>query len=238
MKKHIFILAICALVMAACNYEDDISEPNYITFETDAVNLGVAVNSTASYDLTIYSGNTTGGDRTFEVSVDEASTMDASAYSVPSTFTIPGGSNEGVLTIDVEDYASMGLSGETIDISLVAESGLSVGEPVSITVSRTCPGEEFNVSFVFDGYASEVEWSVLDADGNALITQSGYSDGDSTASKDICLSSGDYTFTVTDSYGDGLTYPETGSITLSYAGEEITTISGDYGTGTSYDFSL
>jgi hypothetical protein len=239
MKKH-FIMMIMAVstVLVGCQYDDDFTPPNYVTFEqVKSANLGVELGGTTTHEITVYAANTTGSDRTFDLEVSDATTLDASGYTLPASVTIPAGSNEGTFTVEVGDV-NLGLLGKKLVIDLAETSELASGSSYTVNVNRTCVGTEFVIAFEFDGYASETDWTLEDEDGNEVVSGGGYANGTASASRSLCLDPGIYTFSVTDSYGDGLTYPTTGSITISYGGEDIVVIPGAYGTGTSVTVSI
>lgn len=240
MNKHILFLffAFSALAFVGCDSEDDFTPPSFVNFGGESANVGVEVGGTATHEITVYTANITSGDRVFNLLANEATTLDASAYTIPATVTVPGGTNEATFTVDVGDK-NLGLLGKKLIIDLEGTSEVAASTtPYSISVTRTCVGREFVISLEFDGYASETSWELLDSDGNVVVTGGGYEDGTASASRSLCLDQGTYTFTVTDSYGDGLTWPNTGSITFSYAGEVITELSGDYGYGTSIEITF
>ena len=233
----LFIALITIGSFVACNFDDDFTSPNYVSFESGSAAVGVDIGATVTYDVAVYTGNVTGSDRTFDVMVSEASTLDAEAYSVPATVTIPANSNEGVLSVDVSDM-DLGPNGETLILELQPELDLSVGAPITITVTQICPYPETRLDITFDDWASETSWNVTDAEGNVLFEGSGYSDGDATFGRVLCLDAGDYTFSITDSFGDGLTSPDLGGVSITYEGVEIVGFDGDFGEGTSVDFTL
>lgn len=224
-------------LFTGCESEGEFPPLNYVTFETGPLNVGVEVGGSTTEDVTVYSANITNSDRQFTINVDASSTLSSEAYTVPTTVTIPGGTNEGVINVQVSDV-DLGLAGKTLLLNIKSEADLSVGSAFQINVSRTCVGKEFVVDFVFDGYASETSWSITDDAGAVVIEGGGYTDGTATASKSLCLGQGTYTFTVNDEYGDGLTYPNVGSVTLSYAGNELITIPGDFGESTSVEITF
>ena len=238
--KKTFNILIAFLIVAsfgACNYDDDFTPPNFVTFEQGPLNVGVDLGGSTTREVTLYTGNVTSNDRTFNINVGSATTLEAAGYNVPSSVTVPGGSNEATFNVDISDV-NLGLAGKTLVLQLQQESGLTVGAPLTMNISTTCVGREFVIDFEFDGYASELSWGIADAEGNMLITGGGYADGAERASRSLCLESGTYTFYVADAYGDGLTFPNVGSITLSYAGEVLAEIDGDYGEGTSVEVSF
>lgn len=241
MNKLIYTLiaAVSLSLFSSCDYDDDMEELNYVAFGENSAALGVDVGGSSTYSVPVYAGNITGSDRQIEVVIDDATTLAAAGYTVPSTVTIPAGSNEGMLNIEVSDV-DLGLTGKSLVLDLKEDAMLSSGEGLSISVNRTCVGKEFVIDFAFDGYASETSWSLTDSDGNVLVSVAAgtYADGTASVSRSLCLSQGDYTFTVGDSFGDGLTYPNLGSITISYAGNVLTTIDGAYDDGTSVEVSF
>tara|TARA_R100001369_G_scaffold38462_1_gene64154 strand:- start:3723 stop:4454 length:732 start_codon:yes stop_codon:yes gene_type:complete len=243
MIKHflkLFVVLLSLGLATSCDYEDDFQNPDYVSLQfapAAGTNVGVEVGGTTNYDVKVYSANITNQDRTFNVVVLPTTTLSAGAYTVPGTVTIPGGTNEGTLSISVSDV-ELGLAGKSLFLGLEADPSFTAGSPLRINVARVCPGKEFVVAFVFDGYASETAWNLKDASGTTVVTGGGYRDGLASTSRSLCLAQGTYTFTVTDSFGDGLTYPNLGSITLSYAGAVLETISGDYGDGTSVEITF
>lgn len=59
------------------------------------------------------------------------------------------------------------------------------------------------LSLVTDQYASDTSWTLTDASDAALFEGAGYAN-ETTNTKDMCLADGDYTFTINDTYGDGI----------------------------------
>ena len=65
-----------------------------------------------------------------------------------------------------------------------------------------------NVQFDFDGYADEVTWNLYDSNQTVVASGGDYANGQPDAFHQIeSLYSGDYTFELNDSYGDGLGWP-------------------------------
>lgn len=235
---YFFIAVVGLSLFTGCSFDDAIDPPNYVTFERDRVaNVGVDLGGSTTHEVTVYTGNITSNDRTFELLVSGNSTLDPAGYNVPATVTVPGGTNEGTFTVELLDF-DLGLTGRSLILNLGETSELAAGKPYQMNVTQTCVGREFVITFEFDGYASEMDYTIADADGNVIVTGGGYADGTVGATRSLCLEQGTYTFTVTDAYGDGLTWPNVGSITLSYAGEVLVVIPGDYGEGTSVEVTF
>lgn len=245
MIKHflkLFVVLLSLGLVTSCDYDDEIANPDYVSLQFSPAageNIGVEIGGSTNYDVKVYTANITNQDRTFNVNVLPTTTLSAAGYTVPGTVTIPAGSNEGTLAISVSD-ADLGVAGKSLFLGIEEQPGFSVGAPVRLNVVRVCPGKEFVVTFVFDGYAEETSWSLVDASGATVVSVAAgtYKRGTAGLSKSICIAQGTYTFNVADVYEDGLTYPNLGSITLSYAGVVLEEISGDFGAGTSVDVTF
>ena len=78
---------------------------------------------------------------------------------------------------------------------------------------------------------------VTDALGGVTASGGPYADGQATASEMFKLCSGrDYTFTIFDSFGDGLSFPANGDYTLTVGGAVKATGGGDYGSSDATNF--
>merc|ERR1712119_135321 len=55
-----------------------------------------------------------------------------------------------------------------------------------------------------DNYPGETEWNIKNSSGDEKYNGSGYSDAHTLHSINMCLASDEYTFTITDAYGDGI----------------------------------
>jgi len=60
------------------------------------------------------------------------------------------------------------------------------------------------VTITTDNYPGETTWTITDADGNLMLSGGPYSNSGTGYSQQTNLCSGCYTFTINDSYGDGI----------------------------------
>ena len=76
-KKYLILLvaAISTTFFVGCSSDDDFTPPNYVTFAEGSMSYAVAQNGSGSFDVTVYTANITGSDRTFEVAVASTSSM-------------------------------------------------------------------------------------------------------------------------------------------------------------------
>jgi len=101
-----------------------------------------------------------------------------------------------------------------------------------------CFANNINLSLTLDTYPQETSWSITNATGTPIHTGSGYTQAGSTLNINFSLpSASGYTFTINDSYGDGIccSYGN-GSYTLSDNNGAIIATGGDFGASFSLTF--
>ena len=67
-----------------------------------------------------------------------------------------------------------------------------------------CTENVVTVTILTDNYPGETAWTLADASGATVASGGNYSTNNTTYSEEVCLPDGCYTFTITDSYGDGI----------------------------------
>ena len=108
------------------------------------------------------------------------------------------------------------------DADATIDDGSCVGDGVGIGVSITT-----------DTYPEEITWTLVD-DAGALVGSGGpYTSESTTFDALICVGEGCYTFTISDSFGDGIYVP--GGYTLTVDGVLVAS-GGDYGDGETTSF--
>ena len=68
----------------------------------------------------------------------------------------------------------------------------------------SCYSNNITLNLEMDNYGDETSWEIRNGSGNIVSSGSGYSSGQNV-SKNISLTDGDFTFTIFDTYGDGMT---------------------------------
>ncbi len=201
-------------VFTNCEKNEDsltIEDINYVGFESDRI-LGVDPAGTLSQELIIATSTTSSSDRTFNIEIDtDLTTADASAYSVPSSITVPANSNVGVFVVDVFGE-EVNPSGEDIlALGFIEEEGLKISEPISLNLKQVCSASTPNalaIEIVFDDYPEEMYWVLEDANGIVDESAAGvfgaYAGMTGGITQTYCLADGTYTFTVYDQYSDGM----------------------------------
>lgn len=86
------------------------------------------------------------------------------------------------------------------------ETGVDCGGSSCAPCQSGCSENEVTLSITFDNYPEETSWSIV-TDGGTTVASGNYStanpDG-STVTETLCLPNDCYTFTINDSYGDGI----------------------------------
>jgi len=220
-------------VFSNCENKIEFTENlNYVNFQSTPFIYGVDLESTSVHEISIYTTQVTGSDRTFTINVDIAtSTADAAAYSVPTTVTVPANSNVGVFSVSITDL-NIGEEGKTLVLEIGAQEGLLIGDKITLNIRQVCPYNEVVFAITFDDYPDETSWELFDSNDNVIASGGPYA-GETAFAKSFCLENGTYTFTIYDAWGDG-----SGPYTLTYNGENLVSSDGGFGTSESTTFTV
>lgn len=224
-------LVLISTLLVFTNCDDSVSTPNleYVTFGAELYSAGVDVGSSNTVNIPVFTGNKESKDRVYNVIVD-GSAAAAGSYTIPTSITIPGGSNEGSLTVGLSD-TDLGIGVNKLTISFEPNDGSYYGAATRIEYTQNCTEVTATLDLVFDQWGSEVSWSVKDALDGVVASGGGYPDtaaGTSTSdTKTFNLCSGrTYTLETTDAYGDG--WGSVGSYTLTVGA--VVKVTGDSST--------
>ncbi len=121
------------------------------------------------------------------------------------------------------------------------ETGVDCGGPDCPSCPPTgCNGTEVTLSITLDNYPEETSWQVTNDAGSVVASGGTYgsSPDGSTITEAICLTDGCYTFTISDSYGDGIccSYGN-GSYTLNNGGTVLAS-GGSFTSSDATDFCI
>jgi hypothetical protein len=84
------------------------------------------------------------------------------------------------------------------------ETGVDCGGSCAPCSSSCSFGNNFTLSITLDNYPGETTWQVTNTSGTVVASGGSYSGQSGTVTESIPLGAGDYTFTIFDSYGDGI----------------------------------
>jgi len=241
MKKYIYSLLILTSIFVFNSCEDDeVASVDFVTFESTAYEFGVEIGSSSTYDIKVYTSKVSSSDRTFDVSVDTDQTTADLDYTVPSTVTIPANTNVGTLSTTISDVNID--SGASMVLTLSSSDDTYIGENITLNIFQACSENEVTLNITFDDYASETSVYIQDTNGNDYLSIDAgtWADGDASYTTTLCLpSDATYQVTIGDVYGDGLSWPADGTITLTHSGGTVLfSASGNYGYAAVGDFTL
>jgi len=243
MKKYIYFFLASVVLLSFSSCEESFVEgldTSFASFVSNTMDIGVEEGAETSKEIEVYTTNITSSDRTISVIVvAESTNADADAYTIPSSVTIPGGSNVGSLKVDIKD---VGLSEDKVlVIRLQTSENISTGEALTIGLSQLCPnnGVKLKINLSFDGWPDEAAWRILDADGNIVLESiTPFNYGAYTGMSDPftikeCLPSGTYTIKIYDAYEDGGT-----DYSITANGVLVFNVSGNYGGYVEENFTI
>ncbi|MBD0824167.1 hypothetical protein [Aestuariibaculum marinum] len=222
MKKtiNIFLLIISFVVLQNCDEDQFESSLNYVSFGDTTYSTGVDVGGSNTIDVYVYTSSKVSSDVTFNIEADASGAADGS-YSIPTSVTVPSGSNEGKFTLTLSDV-DLGIGINRIELSFTdVTSGYDNGGSTTVEYIQNCTEVTGTLDFVFDTFSDETSWEITDALGGVVLSGGPYARSAGTASESLTLCSGrDYTLTIFDAFGDGMfDGANLGSYTLSIDGE-------------------
>lgn len=200
MKKYLilFVSILSFTAFVGCSDDDGYTPPNYVTFGQTSAATSVLQDGDTSFEMTVYTANVTGTDRTVALNVLPSTTLNAETYSLPESVTIPANSNETTFTVELVDD-NLANSGGRLVLSLgTMDEDFYTGNNLTLNVRRVCPFDvnnyvgTFAASEVFTAGTNEgfsflegaefpVELAVNpdDASGNSLLVTdaNGFIDG-------------------------------------------------------------
>jgi len=228
MKKIIYLFTTFLSFTVLLNCEDTYvpESPAYVTFAKLTYSTGVDPGASTTFDIPVYTADIAGTDRTFDLTTDGTGAA-AGSYTVPSSVTIPAGTNEGTITVGLSDV-NLGIGVNKVVISFVHADGYTNSKSTTLSYIQNCTEVTATVDLAFDRWGSEVYWEITDALGGVVASTAGYPDtGSGTSTTDsvtFTLCAGrDYTFFAADGYGDG--WGSGSSYTLTVGG--VVKVSGD-----------
>lgn len=120
------------------------------------------------------------------------------------------------------------------------ETGVDCGGPDCPNCPSTCNGTEVVLSITLDNYPEETSWTITNDAGSLIASGGTYgsSPQGGTITETICLVDDCYTFTINDTYGDGIccSYGN-GSYTLSNGGTVLAS-GGNFNSSEATDFCI
>jgi trimeric autotransporter adhesin len=141
-------------------------------------------------------------------------------------------------------YALSGLTaGTTYSVSVTAKDAagnMSTATSINVTTLAGCTN--VTLTLTLDNYPDETRWNIRNSSGTTIASGGPYSrpaQNGVTITSNSCLSTGCYTFNITDSYGDGIccSYGN-GSYTLRDAAGNTLASGGSFGSSMTHNFCV
>ena len=220
-SSKLMILVYCLLLLS-CGSEDEnyksFSGPQEAFLFNESTSVLENIEGQATFtELLVSSTTVSNVDRNIDIVIDPSSTALASQYSIDySTAVIPAGSTTARIKINSGDFTTLPVVGST-KLFFTLDPDLYVlpnRDLHTLSIQRGCDQTRVNFNISFDNWGSEIGWILSDSSG--VIDSAGagtYTDNQTSHYEQFCLAPGDYTFEMTDSFGDGLSDPP-GTFTL------------------------
>lgn len=246
--KKIALILVATIAFIACDKHEHIyfdGEQTGVSFTEKTVNavLPPATSYTAIADVDITT--TSSSARTYDVTVDTDGTDLPAANYTLGTLTIPANSNHGTLEVTMDDAGLTDLTYYTLKVDMIVPNGVSVtttdGDTVTFSVIKKVICNDHVLDIVLDNWGSETTWEITDDLGAVVQSGGPYSDGapGAIAPINFTLADGCYTFTIYDSFGDGLSDgTNTGSWDLNCSVLSRASGSGEFGSFVAQDFCV
>lgn len=257
--KNIKLILASLVIMAFMGCDQEDANVNNI-YDGSIVGVGFTASSSSvvippegiTVTVPVQSTTTSAAARTYGVAVDEMSTGNSADYTIGGV-TIPAGEYNGELAVTFGNFDNIP---EAVSFDLILNLDLPDGVSVvgdaatTFTYLREIICNDMTFTIVEDAYADERDWNITDESGAIVVQCSDYADCPGGAASgsipaatytyNFNLPDGCYTFTIFDSFGDGIFDGNiTGSYTLTCS--LITHVNGigdDFGAERSIDFCV
>lgn len=250
MKKIFLILIIAAGTFISCEktetalFDANQFDPGYTFINIEATESLVGDQS-VQY-LVVTTTRLSDQPQTFQIVLNEdLTTAEPESFNLPSEIVIPANSYEGI--VDIE-FTINGLPSvpRTIVFDYIVPEGTTVlsTDDLQATIDfeavTLCDNGDVTVDVTTDQYPGETSWSIEDEDGNVVAASPAFGSAGTDFSDTVSgLASGCYTFTIFDSYGDGICCAYgNGSYSISCSNGTVIKSGGDFGSEDSVFFCI
>lgn len=252
MKKIIYLLAISVLAFSCGEFEDviyDNTGQTGVGFTQAEANLTVFPTG-ASTTLTVQSTTTSPTDRSFSVAVNTEESIGTSDNYTIGNVVIPANSYDGALEVTFTDNSLVDdeVYLLVLDLDLPADVAVVGSKTAQITYVKAFICNDLVLTLNEDQWAGERGWEITDDTGTVVsqcsdFTQCPFAGGagptaEATYTFNINLPDGCYTFTITDTYGDGQSFPNDGDYSLSCGAIVHASGGSNWGSSESTDFCV
>jgi hypothetical protein len=199
-KTYFLTLLLVALLFNSCDTNTEEYQPisPVDSFEKELVTLIVNPLS-QTFEVVVTTSEAYTADRSVPIEVSSTSTGGGLEYSFSGNVEIRAGQLSGSTTIGFElAHIPTGLP-RTLVLKLVSTS-----EELKITYTKICESNDIELAIIFDDYSEETSWQITDFSNTVVASGGIYLPGETTFNDSYTLPDGTYTFTIFDTYGDGI----------------------------------
>lgn len=240
-NKNIYIITLLmsiGLFITSCDInEEDYKAVNPVdSFQSTSTSL-VIDSDGITYDVVVAASEAYTATRSVDIVVASSSTANGIDYDFTRSIVIPAGQLTGSTTIRFNFNEIVQDVNRTIVLQLASNSS----EEIIIDYTKVCQSNDVELSIVFDNFPTETSWTITDSSNVVVATSGGTYPGGTTDFNDsFTFPDGDYTFTIMDTFGDGICCAwGTGSYVLDMpACSVILAQGGSFTTSESVQFSL
>ena len=180
------------------------SSPNYSNkraiLQSPCFDFSGKTTASVSFKYHMY-GSSSMGSLALEISTDNGATW-------TSIWSKSGNQGNAWLnaSIDLDSYAGSTVQFRFNGVTGTTWQGDMAVDAFEVDASVTAPCVNTTLTITFDNYPEETSWDIIDSNGTVVYSGGTYGsepDG-STKVINMCIDTGCYTFTMRDSYGDGM----------------------------------
>jgi|GEM_PF-7113227 len=213
--KKIFLIIIAAGTFMSCDRTETIVfDANQFDTAYTFVNIDVEetiLGDQSTQYLAVTKTKLSDEPQTFQIVLnEEETTAEPESFNLPDEIVIPANSYEGFVEIE---YTINGLPSvpRTIVFDYVVPESVDVlgtdelKGTINFEAVTVCDNADVNVDILTDDYPGETTWTIVDEDDNVVAEGGPYGAQNTDFNETVTgLDSGCYTFTIFDSYGDGI----------------------------------
>jgi|SRR5690554_415211 len=257
MKKIFSLITfiVFASFVSCEEYDPGVEAPSSLSFEFASRTVAFT-DDTNTYEVNVFSTQKSNVDRTVQIIVMEGLDADQQPYTTAeegdftistTSVVIPAGEYGGSFEITLNPELPLTAS-RYVTFGIVTPENYALNttkDKIKINYNRQCFSNTIVFNLTLDPWGTETTWEIKDS--SDLIVQQGgpYMDGNGLQPQpemSFTLEDGDYTFTIYDVYGDGLSGSTTsgpGSYLIAKdCGSLLIQGGGDFGATASHTFSL
>lgn len=254
-KKIVLLFGVVSFVTLfnSCDdYDPTVTTPSSLSFTKATETFGFTPDDNV-FDLKITATQAVDFDRNVEIVILEGNDAQGFPYTTALvddfivgsySVLIPSGELSGSTSVTFDP--SEVLIGDTrkVTFEIVNQEGYVLNSTTSkfaLTYTQLCFSNTINLDIVTDSYGTETTWEITDGSGSVVESGGPYanvSGGQTIPTTTYTLPDGNYTFTVYDSYGDGMSTNGSYAIAKDCGTVLVTGGGENFGDSISHEFSL